>query len=163
MTNQNQQAGIQGTGLSVDEGTTSVVLPRTAEQILERIEKRKPLDIFGFEWPYLLDVLTFEQARPYLKAEATPADWNVKSLAQIREEAINYMPFAWEKANGCRGLSAGRSIAHYQAWLWLLGVDWVDELENYQYYGKDELVRICNFLGLDSSKWDDGIRSNGEY
>lgn len=76
---------------------------------------------------------------------------------------IEYMPFAWEKANNCRGLSAGRSLAHYTAWLWLDGDNEIwPTLEDYEYYGKDKLVEICNYLGIDSKQWDDGIRKNSE-
>ena len=31
------------------------------------------------------------------------------------------MTFAWDKANNERNLSAGRSINHFEVWLWLLG------------------------------------------
>jgi hypothetical protein len=72
------------------------------------------------------------------------------------------MDFAWEKANNCRGLSAMRTMTHYKAWLWLLGQDGFDDLENYSHYGKDNLVRICKFFDLDPKKWDDGRRVNSE-
>ena len=137
---------------------------RTESEIIARIEARKDADIFGFEWPYYLSSLPFEAAKPYLKPEATGDDWKVKTLDEIRAEAIDYMAFAWDKANNCRGISANRSIMHYQAWLWLLGEDWGDTLmDDYEFYGKPQLVRICEYFGLDSKKWDDGIRSNNEY
>lgn len=78
------------------------------------------------------------------------------------------MEFAWGKANGCRGLSAGRSLEHMQAWVWLMGDDdfWSEldaSIEHaYQYYGKPQLVLICNHYGLDWSQWDDGIWRNFE-
>jgi hypothetical protein len=71
------------------------------------------------------------------------------------------MDFAWDKANNGRGISANRSIAHYQAWLWLLGVEWCDTLmDDYEFYGKPQLIRICEYLGLDPKQWDDGERVN---
>jgi hypothetical protein len=138
---------------------------KAESEIIARIEARKDRDIFGFEWPYYLDLLPFEAAKPYLKEDATGEDWKVKTLDEIRAEAVEYMSFAWDKANNCRGISASRSISHYQAWLWALGADetWVDGLSDYQFYGKPQLVEICNYLGLDSKQWDDGIRSNSEY
>lgn len=135
---------------------------RTPEEVIARIEARKDGDMFGFEWPYYLGALTFEQAKPYLRAEATAEGWEgPKSLETIRAEAIDYMEFAWGKANNCRGISANRSISHYIAWLWLLGEDWGDSLmDDYRYYGKPQLERICEFFGLDPKKWDDGVRTN---
>jgi hypothetical protein len=137
---------------------------RTHDEIIQRIKERKDEDWFGFEWPYYLEVLPFDKAMQFLKKDAAADGWVVKTEQQIKEAAIDYMPFAWGKANNCRGISAGRSISHYTAWLWLLGVPWADELlEEYEYYGKPQLERICEYLGLDSKKWDDGIRSNDEY
>lgn len=134
---------------------------RTAEEIIKRIDERREHDLFGFEWPYYLDGLTFEQAKPYLKEDATGENWKVKTATEIRQEAIDYMSFAWDKANNCRGISANRSISHYQAWLWMLGEDWADSLwDDYEYYGKPQLVRICEYFGLDQNQWDDGIRTN---
>lgn len=137
---------------------------RTQQQILARITERRNGDPLGFEWPLYLDALTFDNARSFLKPEATEADWKQNTEDEIRQEAIDYMDFAWEKANNCRGISANRSIMHYQAWLWLLGEDWGDSLmDDYEFYGKPQLEKICTYFGLDPKKWDDGIRSNTEY
>ncbi len=61
------------------------------------------------------------------------------------------------------GLSANRSMSHYRAWLWIEG-EWSDEdiaaLEDYEDYGKPKLIKICNYLGIDHSKLDDGVRTN---
>ena len=72
------------------------------------------------------------------------------------------MAFAWGKANGRRGLSAGRSLAHYSAWLWLVGnEELAEEIRKYQFHGKPQLIKICEFLGLDAAQWDDGERTDG--
>jgi hypothetical protein len=141
------------------------IVVRTEEQIVARIEARRAADLLGFEWPMYLGSLSFDKARPYLKEDAKPDDWPTpRTVEDIRKEAIEYMPFAWEKANNCRGISANRSVMHYQAWLWLLGEEWGDALmDDYEFYGKPQLERICQYLGLDPKTWDDGIRSNTEY
>jgi len=136
---------------------------RTQEEILERIEKRRKDDFLNFEWPYYLDALTFENAKQYLKDEVTEADIHMKTEDEIRAEAIDYMEFAWEKANKCRGISANRSISHYIAWMWLLGYDDTELWRDYEYYGKPQLVEICELLGLDHKQWDDGIRTNTDH
>lgn len=72
---------------------------------------------------------------------------------------LDYMEFAWDKANNGRGISAMRSMHHYMAWTWMLGDD-LGNLLDYQYYGKDNLVKICKHYGWDHAKWDDGVRRN---
>jgi len=141
---------------------------RTQEEILERIKERKPEDVFGFEWLEYAMALTRESAETLkgsvLKADVDLEDWPQPFTKdeEIRSRCVEYMEFAWEKANDCRGISSWRSLAHYKAWLWLLGSDEFDDIEDYEYYGKDELVCICEYLGLDASQWDDGIRVNSE-
>lgn len=49
---------------------------------------------------------------------------------------------------------------HYVAWMWLLGYENTERWENYEYYGKPELIEICSLLNLDYTQWDDGIRTN---
>ena len=81
----------------------------------------------------------------------------------------DYMPFAWDKANGCRGLSALRSLIHFAAWLWLLSNEDYNHfggfkgLSDYQFYGKEKLIDICERFNWDHFQWDDGVRSNSEY
>ena len=142
---------------------------KTQQQILEHIKEIKDEDFFGFEISILIEFLTAESIETLrgvvVKDDADFSDHVPKSPDEetIKSEMRDYMPFAWGKANGFRGISAGRSIQHYQAWLWLLGeYEFSKSLSNYQYYGKDELVEICDYLGLDASKWDDGVRRNSE-
>jgi hypothetical protein len=135
---------------------------RTQDEILERIRERKDEDMLGFEWHEYVAYLDFDHAKEFLKDTATAEDRNQADINGLRQVMIEYMPFAWDKANNCRGISAGRSLAHYVAWLWLAGDDeLLGALDDYEFYGKDELVRICEHLGLDADTWDDGVRTNG--
>jgi hypothetical protein len=140
---------------------------KTDAEILARIAVRKPIDLLGFEWGELLAYLSFEYAKPYLKDEVESAAWTPsdKSREGVLKTMLDYMPFAWEKANNERGISACRSIMHYCAWLWMIGEDTgelaCDRLEDYNYYGKPQLVAICERFGWDHKQWDDGVRSNG--
>lgn len=133
---------------------------KTQEEIISRIQNIKKSDMFGFETNGLLEKLTFENAKPYLKEGTTKEEWTTEEINRetILKEMLDYMPFAWEKAKGFRGLSAGRSMAHYKIWVWLIGDD-LGDLQNYQFYGKDNLVKICEHYGWDHAQWDDGIRS----
>jgi len=140
---------------------------RTQEEIIERIKDLKGTDFFGFQIYELYLALDHEHVKPFLKEGVEEKDWEqtIKNDEDVKKTMIDYMEFAWEKANNCRGISASRSISHYKAWLWLLGdvvFNQFDDLEDYEYYGKDKLVEICVFLGIDSNKWDDGRRVNSE-
>ncbi len=129
---------------------------RTQQEILDRINKRKDHDIFGFETDYYISALPFEAAKPYLELGTKPEDWG-KPLTDedFLKDVTDYMPFAWEKANNCRGLSAVRSVYHYIAWLWLLGDNNPERYEDFHYYGKPVLVEISECYGIDWKTLDD--------
>lgn len=138
---------------------------RTDKEILDRINIIEPYDFLGAERNDLLVFLTFEAAKPYLKPEVTPDQWTStdQSELHIKQMMLDYMPFAWGKANNCRGLSAGRSINHMCAWLWMLGEDAAaDAIRNYSHYGKPQLRAICEAYGWEWQQWDDGAWTNNE-
>lgn len=64
----------------------------------------------------------------------------------VIKEIVDYLPFAFEKALGERGISASRSIAHFQNWLWLIKDDellaFADDDDNYSEYGLPILEKI---------------------
>lgn len=138
---------------------------RTQREILDRIESDEADDMFDVQKSDLVDYLDFDNAKPYLNSdyikqvESGEEKWHEpKSPA---ENIKDYMPFAWEKANNKRGLSAARSLCHMKTWLWLDGYDELSEsILDYEYYGKPQLIEICRLYGLDSDQWDDGIREN---
>lgn len=130
---------------------------RTQEEIIARIESIKKDDFFGFQTADLIQCLDFEHAKSYLKKGATADQWPTEphdreSILKVME---NYMDFAWDKANNERGLSAGRSMAHYTAWTWLIGdEDKFPNLETYTDYGRPHLRALCKEYGWDASPWD---------
>ncbi len=134
---------------------------RTQKEILSRIKaiQDNNSDLFGTELNDLICALEFENAKPFLKKGTKDKDW--QQTADVKKEMIEYMSFAWEKANDKRGLSAMRSLAHYKAWLFLDGDDEIwPTLDKYEHYGKEHLITICGYLGLDPNLWDDGVREN---
>jgi hypothetical protein len=137
---------------------------RTNEEIVSRINERNELvlDLLGAETGDLMMRLPFEIAKQFLDGSVNVGDWSVlpRDRDSLVAEMLDYMPFAWDKANDCSGLSASRSMSHFMAWTWLAGDDFGDLL-NYEFYGKDNLVRICEHYGWDANKWDDGERTNG--
>ncbi len=126
------------------------------DEIVARIkERRRAEDVFGFEISEYLDWLDFDHAKQFLKDGVTAAEWIDRPFAPTRERVIqairDYMPFAWEKANNQRGISAGRSIMQIQAWLWLLDGrerEMAPKLSNYSDYGKPQLRAICEHFAI---------------
>lgn len=145
---------------------------RTQKEIKKRLIKTHKSDMFGFEWYEYLKALNKTTAKTLigtiLKEDTDLTNWNdwkptFKNNTDIKKQCIEYMPFAWEKANTFRGISSFRSLEHYKAWLWMIGENKFDNISaGYEYYGKDNLRRICKFLKLDADKWDDGVRLNEE-
>lgn len=147
--------------------TAATPLTRTSEDIVARIKEIGPEDFFGWEGSDLVAYLPFDMAKQFLKDDATAEQWAEDDRPTTREsvvaEIVDYMPFAWEKANDQRGISANRSISHMRAWTWLLDDGTYEKMEalEYQHYGKEKLVSVCESLGLDWEQWDDGERTNG--
>lgn len=137
---------------------------RSQEEIVARIEAKAPQDWIGVISADLVHYLDFEQARPFLKDEVTPEQWSAREQLGPTVEAVNYMAFAWDKANNCRGISACRSVQHFESWLWLAGADGFDAVSEseYQFYGKPCLVIAASALGVDWRALDDGIWDNNE-
>ena len=143
---------------------------RTQAEIASRIVDLKTLDVFGFEISEYIEFLDFEHAKPYLKEDTTEEQWT--SLKPTREVVLakmkEYLSFAWEKANNCRGISSSRSNSHYRAWIWLLGAEEAEALAIvfndalYRYYGKPQLVAIAERYGWDWKQHDNDRWTNDE-
>ena len=133
---------------------------RTQDEIVARVDSIIKSDFGMFESGPLIDYLDYDHAKKYLKDDVGEDDYKQEQRTP-KEVMIDYMPFAWRKANDQRGISAWRSLAHYKAWLWLDGdEDLWPTLDDYNFYGKPQLIEICKYLGIDHEEWDDGIRTN---
>jgi hypothetical protein len=139
---------------------------KTEAEILARIEAVKKDDWLGTMLSDLVHYLPYNAAKPFLKEGITEEQW-AKSISDVLPpiEAIkDYLPFAWDKANNQRGISAGRSIDHIRTWLWLAGYGTLvdTEFKEYEYYGKRLLVIASIISGFDWKEHDDGDWSNGD-
>lgn len=140
---------------------------RTQEQIVTHIKQVMQDDFFGWQTNDLLVYLTYENAKEFLNNDIDADKWaEVRGEQPLNPEASlrDYMPFAWDKANNCRGISAGRSIEHMKAWLWLDGQDSLLAIVegDYEYYGKPHLVAICEHYGIDWRALDNNEWVNNE-
>ncbi len=137
-------------------------LVRNADEIAARIGEVEGDDFFGFQINDLIQYLPFDHAKRWLKPEAVASDWEVNNADPV-DAAREYLPFAWDKANSNRGLSASRSVDHMRAWLWLAGYDVsADFDERYEFYGKPCLVVASTLTGFDWRESDDGRWTNSE-
>lgn len=148
---------------------------RTDAEILAHIDELGSRDtkgvtfqgaFFGFIQSDLVSYLSYEAAKPFLKDGVTPDQWDPppRDAESIKGAIAEYMPFAWEKANNCRGLSAGRSLNHMQAWLWMLREEAVAvAIDDYSLYGKPQLRAICERFGIDWRSMDSGRWKASDY
>lgn len=131
---------------------------RTAQEIHARIKQVEGDDFFGFETSDYIHHLEYSEAAQYLKPGVTEDQWQPaqRDKASLIAEILDYMPFAFEKAIGERGLSAGRSIDHMKAWLWLAGEDdlltQLDGIDGGP-FGLEILKVICTHYGWDYQQW----------
>lgn len=137
------------------------------QEVLDRYNERKDLDVFRFETGEYISFLPYRLVKELLNEDVTEKEWGTTkrelSEESLKEIMLEYMPFAWEKANNFRGISAFRSIMHYVAWLWMIGErELAEQIQDYQCYGKPQLVMICKKFGWDHTQWDDGVRKNSE-
>ncbi len=133
---------------------------RTQSEIAKRMDDKKG-DFFPWASEVLLGHLDFDHAQPFLRDETTREDWvtaidtdGAEFELDPRDELVSYLGFAWEKANGERGISANRSILKLTEWLWLMGPEFdglrADFAEaDYAPYGKPQLEVVTKALAPD--------------
>lgn len=126
---------------------------RTQEEILERFNSVE--DLFGTQKGDLINFMTFENAKTHLiedyveKVEKGVESWSISTDA--KELILDYLPFAYGKAEDERGLSAIRSLLHFKTWIWLDDEVFYNEIsesiENSTGYGISVLDRISEYYG----------------
>lgn len=129
---------------------------RTQKEIKERFDQAD--DMFGTQKGDLISYMDFEVAKEYLKqdyvkqVESGDEVW-VKS-EDPKKEILGYLSFAYDKAEGERGISAGRSMLHFKTWVWLESEEFynevIDLIDNYTSYGIPALDEISNHYKKDN-------------
>jgi hypothetical protein len=141
-------------------------MKRTIKEIKKYIKLHRK-DFFLWKSEDAVFFLPFEEAKEFFKEDyikkVESGEEEYKQLTDPVKEIKGYMPFAWNKANNCRGISALRSISHMSCYLWLDGQDKLSkEIEEYTYYGKPQLVQICNLYNIDWKQYDGDCWVNDE-
>ena len=125
---------------------------RTTEEILQHIKDKHREDFLGVIAQDLIIFLPFQIAKDngFLKDEATEKSWNEIYMEpteeNIKSKMIDYLPFAFQKATNQRGISASRSIQHFETWLWLIKDDellaFLNNESNFEPYGLPMLDKV---------------------
>lgn len=131
------------------------------DAIAARVEEVQKNDMFGFRTEILMEHLGFDKAVQFLNEEARatygpngPEPWHhISDITEVAQDFLDYMVFAWMKAEDERGLSASRSVMKLGEWLWLLGRGDLTERINdealYNPYGAPALIVVCRELGIE--------------
>lgn len=132
---------------------------RTTDEILKKIDEGFKNDFFGFGVSDIIMALPFDCAKQFLEeeflnkpeAEEIYEKDRLKTKKDVLDRMEDYLPFAYDKAEDKRGLSADRSIQHYIAWAWLIDDEFYKWLENeyetnYHSYGLHILRKVENWI-----------------
>lgn len=133
---------------------------RTQEEIVAKLDDDTQEKFMDFTPDVLVPALKWDYAKKYLvpeyilKVEKGEEKFEYNSdIKSIVQDFLDYMVFAWGKAEGQRGLSASRSINKLSAWLWLLNredlVNIIEDDNLYNPYGAPALIEVCNKLGIE--------------
>ena len=135
---------------------------KSIDVIKQKISKGFEHDVFGFGVDDLVEVLPFEAAEEYLaesflSKENAAEEWEalrLKTDDDVKDKMLDYLSFAWGKADDCRSLSADRSIRHFAAWAWLIDDELYNKIEDmyendYAPYGTPILTYLSKELGYE--------------
>ena len=102
--------------------------------------------------------MDFETAKKYLKkdyvkqVEAGEEKWEATKETP-KEKILDYLEFAYEKAEGERGISASRSMLHFKTWIWLdddkFYNEIISDIVDYSDYGISVLDKISGHYGYE--------------
>ena len=116
-------------------------------------------NMFEFRTEILIYYISFQTAKRFLKESAVKEyesgkeEWTViTDINETVQDFLDYMVFAWGKAEDERGISASRSISKLSVWLWMLGrqdlVEKINDSSLYNPYGAPALIVVCEELGI---------------
>lgn len=137
----------------------NLTLERTVSEIQDRMRDAQAsfLDFSSEVYPKFLSV---EDSREFFKEEyfdkVASGELEIPPIPSLEEAAqdfLDYMNFAWGKAEDERGISATRSVQKLGAYLWLFGRDdlrrLIDDDELYNPYGAPALIAVCEEMDID--------------
>ena len=138
---------------------------RSQKEVSDHISDVVESDYFGFSTEVLIDYLDFNEAKKHLtdeyvkqieSGEKVYGRATITTIEECAQDFLDYMNFAWGKAEAERGISASRSISKLSAWLWLMNrEDLVNVIEDdnlFNPYGSPVLISVCQKMNIDVPK-----------
>jgi hypothetical protein len=132
---------------------------RSPKEVFARIKEAENSDYLGFAKEVLMDYADFGDVKHLFKddyvkeIESGTSQWKqISDLRECAQEFLDYMNFAWGKAEDQRGISASRSVQKLGEWLWLMNrEDLYDEISRddlYNPYGAPALISVCEKMDI---------------
>lgn len=138
---------------------------KSQEEIIQKLHQIQETQSFmDFRPEVLIDFLSMENAKPFLnqdyvkKLESGEEQYGdvVTTIEECAQDFLDYMNFAWGKAEDERGISASRSIQKLGIWLWLMNRDdlriIIEDDALYNPYGAPALIEVCSQMGIEVPK-----------
>lgn len=133
-------------------------IAKTQSEILQEIKADRG-GLFDFTADVLIQFLDWESGKEFYKDEfvkevneGTKEKVNSLTLENGVKEFLDYLEFAWGKAEDQRGLSASRSIQKLSAYLWVFGKEDLKKTLNddslYNPYGAPALIKVSEALSI---------------
>jgi hypothetical protein len=133
----------------------------TRDQVLEFVKNGRPCACFdGRDFARLLDFFPVEDWRHFGFALAAGSERPAPQQKEWTREAILEqltadLAFAFDKALGCRGISASLMYEVVKMWLWVLGDEELAEHGDYGMYGLPLLKAVAMKYELANPIGDD--------
>jgi len=110
---------------------------RTIEEIINRINEKESVDLFGIQKIELFTLLPFENAKYFLgktyvsmmETSTCPAEEVWIHDTDVKNKMINFLPFAYNLARAGKTILSERCLLHFKVWIWYDDPEFFSRLE----------------------------------
>ncbi len=132
---------------------------KSVDEICEIYKELGKDDFLGFSFDVFAKFVPFEKAKYNFeddfinKVESGLEKWTfINTIEEASQDFLDYMNFAWGKAEDKRGISASRSIEKLSMFLRIMGredlAELIDDDDLYNPYGAPALIAVCDKMGI---------------
>lgn len=142
---------------------------RTYKEIVVKGRELLVEFIGSFTIDDLVGYLPYKYAKEFIKKETTSDEWEMYKreykIKNVIQDMADYMKIAWETVVEGNASPVATMMEHYQNWFWLIGDDVMTAMcKEYDFNscGRSTLIKICKFLGIDHTEFDDRCKKMEE-